>query len=125
MFEDLLNGKNNLAVFHPGHATYKVEERAASPTLKELQKCVGGYIEVATDRRVPVLNLPPATEQQTNSGRRQLTVPVQVIVNEEGLLRGMPINLLGTAFIKFIYPEWSHTLVGPVVVLAGRGAQMK
>ena len=124
MFDDIRNGKDNVAVMHPGHTTYKVEERDTALRLQELQKYVGGYIELATDRRVPILNLPPATEQQTNSGRRQLTVPVQVIVNEEGLLRGMPINLLGTAFIKSIYPEWTHTLVGPVVILAGRKVQM-
>lgn len=124
MFDDLRNGKNTLTIIHPGHTTYSVAERFTHPTLEELQKCVGGYIEVATERRVPILNLPPATEHQASSGRRQLTVPVQVIVNEEGRLRGMPVNLLATAFIRSIYPEWDHTLVGPVVVLAGRGAQM-
>lgn len=113
MFEDIFNGKNNLVVIHPGHISYRIEERLEEPNLQELQKLVAGYIELVADKTY------------TAVGAYQFyTIPVQIIVNEEGRLHGMPRNTLGTQIIRYLLPEWKQMLVGPVVILAGTGVQM-
>ena len=66
-----------------------------APTLEELQRLVGGYIEVI----------------ELRDGR-------QLIVNEEGLLLGLPFNPTATAINATIGNGQAY-LVGDAVVLAG------
>lgn len=65
------------------------------PTLDSMQKFVGGYIE-----HVRPANLKP---------------PYCMIVNEEGLLQGLPVNLLGS----FLYGSHVHgnPIVGDILIL--------
>lgn len=65
------------------------------PTLDSMQKFVGGYIE----------HVCPAN----------LKLPYCMIVNEEGLLQGLPVNLLGS----FLYGSHVHgnPIVGDIPIL--------
>ena len=82
--------------------TIYIEDK--QPTLKEIQKMVGGYLEFVWDNGV-----------------------VQVICNEEGKLQGLPINREATeiwAELLFeggnsIISRMSDCLVGDVVILKG------
>jgi hypothetical protein len=76
-----------------GTKTVTEHEAADRPSLEELQKAVGGYIE-------PV--------------DRFLKEGTQAYANEEGLLRGLPRNAAATIAVKWPYP-----IVGPVVVIEG------
>jgi len=60
------------------------------PTLQEAQAIVGGLIEFAFDNG-----------------------SMQVIVNEEGLLMNMPINIEASHLV-------GHPVVGPALVLTGK-----
>ncbi len=74
-----------------------------APTLEQLQKLVGGYIEI-----VHVLY----------NGQR-----AQMIVNDEGHIHGMPPNHMGTAIYhataRLRGYVTGHLIVGDVVVLEG------
>lgn len=59
------------------------------PSLEEAQQLVGGYVEI--------LNISP---------------DMQVLVNEEGRMKGLPHNEKATALCGF-------NIVGPAVVLKG------
>jgi hypothetical protein len=76
-----------------GTKTVTEREAADRPSLEELQKAVGGYIE-------PV--------------DRFLEEGTQAYANEEGLLRGLDRNPAATIAVKWPYP-----IVGPVVVIEG------
>jgi hypothetical protein len=76
-----------------GTTTLTERDPSDRPSLKELQKAVGGYIE-------PV-------DAMLDDG----TV---AYANEEGLLMGMPPNPKATREVKWPYP-----IVGPVVILRG------
>lgn len=95
----------------PKTETSMVSLRGANekPTLEELQAMVGGYIEVAFDDN---------------------DLGVQVIVDEEGKLKGKPINMEATEhWFELLQGGRLHTLdefiknvdylVGHVVVLHG------
>lgn len=69
--------------------TRTIEEE---PSLKELQELVKGYIEV-----VPI-----------SLG----TTPAQLIVNEEGMIKDMPYNLLASSIA-------GCNIYGPAVILEG------
>lgn len=82
-------------------------ERDSNPTLDELQKAVGGYIE-----RVCMPE----------------TFTAQLWANEEGLLVGLPLNAAASALMAstwLAYTDASNlnsgmmTLVGPVVLVEG------
>ena len=82
--------------------TIYIEDK--QPTLKEIQKMVGGYIEFVWDNGV-----------------------VQVICNEEGKLQGLPVNKEATkiwAELLFeggnaVIGRMTDCLVGDVVILKG------
>lgn len=75
--------------------TKTVTEREANnpPTLEELQAHVGGYIE---------------------SVDRFLEEGTRAYANEDGLFKGLRVNLVATVAVKWPYP-----IVGPVVVITG------
>jgi len=95
-----------MTVIHPdGTETVTLFTEGTQPSLDQLQAAVGGLIE-------PV-------DAFCAEG-------VQAYVNEEGLLRGLPINPAGTAAVKWPVGERDRLtgskvgpLVGPVVVLTG------
>jgi len=72
--------------------TYIKEERDTKPTLVEMQMIVGGYIQ-------PL--------QVDHEGHRRT-----MIVNEEGKLRSLPLNLRATKIAGL-------TIVGDVLILEG------
>ena len=61
---------------HAEDGTAIIENAAQPPSLKDLQDYVGGYVEVVN---VLVDN-----------------TPCQMIVNEEGLVRKLPVNILAS-----------------------------
>lgn len=70
---------------------------SASIPLDLLQRCVGGYIEV----------VPPA--------RLSHQFPdVRMVVNEEGKLRHLPLNILAT----YLFGNRSDVIVGDVVLVS-------
>jgi hypothetical protein len=101
-----------MLVFKPGRLHPEQRTRIEPPPLAELQKLVEGYIEIAT-------RWYDAKGQET-----------QVIVNEEGTLRGLEPNAAGTRWMldacaaNNVEPPVMLTgfLHGPVVVLIGEGA---
>lgn len=87
--------------------SYTIAKRADRPSLLELQKMVGGYIEFVV--------LPD------NCGKL-------MIANEEGLLLSLPINMAASAEMKAAWLEVADeselsaemmVLVGPVVTITG------
>jgi hypothetical protein len=74
-----------ILIFEPGKAVVTLEG-VKEPSLEWLQLKVGGYIEVPIQ-----FNLEGA--------------PAQVVVNEEAVIHGMPINVPAT--------EWLHRNVPP------------
>lgn len=117
--------KNWMIVFETHHSSIAVpgsplfpvpKELKEPPTLAEMQAAVHGYIELVCDfkYRPSVKGFP-----------FRYTVHVQVWVNEEGRLAGMPINNAGTAWVMMHWPYLDHKLVGPVVVLIGENAVLK
>lgn len=74
-------------------------ESEAPPSLKEAQEFVGGLVEM--------IHLPDGS---------------QLLINEEGKLRGMEINHEATALVMKAFPRtWgSDVIVGPALVLSGK-----
>jgi len=70
------------------HITLYLNRKDEKPTLKECQEFVGGYIEIV------------------RYGNKQ------IVVDEEGLLKGKPINVDATE-------EANRTIVGDAMVLSG------
>ena len=70
-----MSAKISVIIKQPGRVPYKT---AISPTLKNLQQTVGGYIETVT-----------------------ITEDAVIICNEEGRLQGMPHNciVMGVDFV--------------------------
>ena len=62
-----------------------------APTLEEAQKIVGGYVEMVRSPTNP---------------------DIQILVNEEGLLRGLPFNESATE-------ACGTGIVGPAIILKG------
>lgn len=65
--------------------------------LEDLQKLVDGYIEVVA--------LPNGD---------------QLVVNEEGKLKGLPVNPVATALFREAFPDIPDVIVGRAVLLTGR-----
>ena len=63
-----------------------------APTLEEAQKIVGGYVEMVRSPTDP---------------------SIQILVNEEGLLRGLPFNEHATELC-------GTGIVGPAIILKGK-----
>ena len=70
------------------HITLYLNKKDEKPTLEECQEFVGGYIEIV------------------HYGNKQ------IVVDEEGLLKGKPINVDATE-------EANRTIVGDAMVLSG------
>jgi hypothetical protein len=91
----------NFVIIQPNGT--RIEKEKDSPaTLEELQDIVGGYIEVA-----PV---PYPTNKE-----------LQIIVNENGAVEGLPQNFEGTEeYVKLtgITPRFAFS--GPMVFLSGK-----
>jgi len=86
--------------------TFEYRRPNGEPSLEELQKLVGGYIDI--------INC------YTENGE-----PAHMIVDEEGLLKQKPINMVGTIVYVvmairngFTYDQW-QPIVGDVVLLEG------
>jgi len=86
----------NSAIFYGTDGT--VVKLDHKPTLEECQQMVGGWIELV---HRTIYN--PAFEGQ-------------MVVNEEGLLKGLPINKVGTR----LYGSPHSPIVSNVVILTGK-----
>lgn len=86
----------NRAIFVDATAG-EIIERDTKPTLKEMQDFVGGYIE-------PV------------RGCRYGGKAVTLVANQDGLLLGLPTNLVATKLYRAIGGE---VIVGNVIILEG------
>ena len=73
---------------------YYFSEEESKPNLKQLQKMVGGYVEVVTS----------------------LDSKYQIVIDEEGKLKGKPFNKDATALLGYGDDE----LVGDAVILSGK-----
>jgi|TARA_R110002051_G_scaffold19567_2_gene54388 hypothetical protein len=87
----------------PGYAK-TIHKEKESLTLDQLQKLVGGYIEL--------VNLPNTKEQ--------------MIINEEGKLIGLPVNETATKIFHENYPHLQDrdVICGDAIILSGK-ARMK
>ena len=65
------------------------EDRFERPQLEDAQRFVGGYVELVNSRRHP---------------------NVQLLINEEGLLERLPVNVAASCIAGFM-------IVGPAMVL--------
>lgn len=61
--------------------------------LEELQAFVGGYIEIVS-----------------------LTLKRDMIINEEGKLKDLPVNIRATAIYHYNFPNTTDVIVGDVLV---------
>ena len=88
--------KNNMLVMEEDGSVinYYFSEEESKPNLKQLQKMVGGYIEVVTS----------------------LDSKYQIVIDEEGKLKGKPFNKDATALLGYGDDE----LVGDAVILSGK-----
>ena len=76
-----------------------IHKEESSLTLEQLQKLVGGYIEL--------INLPNSNEQ--------------MIINEEGKLMGLSFNSTATKIFHENYPHLQHdTICGDAIILSGK-----
>tara|TARA_R100000655_G_scaffold26170_1_gene53940 strand:+ start:563 stop:826 length:264 start_codon:yes stop_codon:yes gene_type:complete len=71
------------------HLTLYLDRKDEKPTLEKCQEFVGGYIEIIF----------------TSDGR-------QIVVDEEGRLKGKPVNVDATE-------EANRTIVGDAMILSG------
>jgi|TARA_B100000073_G_scaffold319365_1_gene298218 hypothetical protein len=72
------------------HLTLYLDKKDEKPTLEKCQEFVGGYIEIIPSK----------------DGKKQ------IIVDEEGMLKGKPVNEDATE-------EFGMLLVGDIMVLSG------
>tara|TARA_R110002167_G_scaffold135451_1_gene321894 strand:+ start:7871 stop:8143 length:273 start_codon:yes stop_codon:yes gene_type:complete len=80
----------------PGYA--KTIHREKSPfTLDQLQKLVGGYIEVL-----------------------ELKDNTQLIINEEGKMMGLPYNDTATQIMHYNFGRSADYVVGDAIILHGK-----
>lgn len=88
-----MNGKYIL-ITPGGGAEVKNDGEGDKPTLKFLQKCVGGWIEHVITNRLPS--------------------DIDIYCNEEGKLYGLPYNHVGT----LLYNNPYDCIVGTAVIVA-------
>lgn len=87
------NGK--YIIIRPGVGVeVKDDGEGDKPTLGFLQKCVGGWIEHVFTNRLPS--------------------DIDIFCNEEGKLKGLPFNLIGT----LLYANPHDCIVGTAVIVA-------
>lgn len=73
-------------------------------TLDELQKQVGGYIELLPLKSVPEFKLQDAV----------------MVMNEEGKLLDLPMNQMATDLLTRNYPKSTDVIVGDVLICKGK-----
>lgn len=73
-------------------------------TLEELQKQVGGYIEMLPLKSVPEFKLTDAI----------------MVLNEEGKLLGLPMNQMATDLLTRNYPKSTDVIVGDVLIFKSK-----
>ena len=113
--EEMQEYEGNLWVFVGGDGDV-ISLHTNEPTLKEMQKHVGGYIEYAHHKKGGVLPLP------MSQSKARMSEVLSVIVDEEGLLKGHKENSIATwaAYQKPLTDKdtggpWPY-LVGPAIV---------
>ena len=91
--------KNNTLVMEEDGSiiNYYFSEKEDKPTLEQLQKMVGGYIEVVTAKNGD-----------------------QIILDEEGRLKGKPLNEDASEY--WLGDDWDeyNNIVGDAVILSGK-----
>lgn len=91
----LRNNREGLVMEEDGSIiNYYFHKKESKPNLEQLQKMVGGYIEVVTS----------------------LDSKYQIVIDEEGKLKGKPFNKDATALLGYGDDE----LVGDAVILSGK-----
>tara|TARA_R110002074_G_scaffold227765_4_gene399350 strand:- start:403 stop:687 length:285 start_codon:yes stop_codon:yes gene_type:complete len=84
---------------HEGGYSKTIHKEEDKLTLDQLQKLVGGYIEL--------IDLPESNKQ--------------MIINEEGKLMGLSINSTATKIFHENYPHLQHdTICGDAIILSGK-----
>lgn len=87
--------------------TTSSQVRIGNPVkLEEFQQIVGGYIETVA---VPLRVAPPGSP-------KPLRIPAIMVVNEEGLLRGLPRNILAERFLTEHVGPLRQPIVGDVFI---------
>ena len=89
-------------IFTPGQTEPVKTPREKQPKLEEMQQAVGGYIQMACQVKVDGLL-------------------AQVWVDEEGLLKGKPINVPLMLWLTQLGYR-GQAFVGPALVLVGKKA---
>ncbi len=84
-----------------GNAGYTVREIQGAPSLEDMQSGVGGYIQL----------VPGFTKYKGDD--------CVAFCNEEGKLKGLPINALATVEWRKCAPRNWDILVGDIVVITG------
>lgn len=82
-----------------GHVAMEILD--GPPGLERLQELVGGYIEA----------VPGLTKREDT--------PCVAFVNEEGILKGLPLNTLASEIWAAAAPQMATSLVGTMVVIEG------
>ncbi len=105
MSADIFNGDGWVTIFNPGSdGPYSITVDNP-PILAEMQAWVGGYVELVSHFKHAIRH-----------------IPMQVYVNEEGRIRGLPNNIAGTAWLIQNGVWVDGGIVGPIVVLTGERA---
>lgn len=84
---------------------YEKREVEECPSLSELQEIVGGLIEIV---QVSFRDDPNAEYEMCD-----------MIINEDGLGLGLPVNLTATRLMAETYPDYPAYIVGPAIVFEG------
>ena len=84
------------------------------PTLDEAQKIVGGLVEIVTLPDFEVELLPEAAKTHDWVKLHQFqSLPVQMLVNEEGLMLNLFYNDEASNMV-------GHAILGPAIILIGK-----
>ncbi len=94
-------------------------------SLADMQKHVGGLIEYAVCEKTEGFPVPPsAVGASRGKGDAVLCEVIDVIVNEEGLLRGMPPNVISTFAAYGEGLDSNRMLVGPSIIIVKQPQHM-
>lgn len=102
-----MNEKRYIIILHPDGLNETHEVPESGPTLKELQKAVGGRIET-----VPSV--------LSNGWTKEPGARVILVINEEGKLNGLPINHAAT---DLSWLRCDH-IAGSAVLCATKGEEI-
>lgn len=98
-----------------GTKLFVYEDGEKEPTYEEMKEMVGGYIEVV------YLNFPePIPDDEFIKAEDLKWYQEQMIVNEEGLLKHLPLNVVATRlYWSGTRPGHSQKIVGNAIHLKG------